>query len=158
MRTGILNTEPEQRRTDAPLLCHKKEIHYLRTGLLVYGMRCYVRLTRTLNPWRRRTCSMSLCNMCNQSPHKEAWHPGRLKSLITMLWKPQKSKIHYLLYTTWQSKSLHYKTFYNTTDLTFHSNKIISLHCKSQHIIEQIPKIWWSGEHWQTHNQRMHFS
>ena len=49
-----------------------------------------------------------------------------------------KLKIHYLLYTTWQSKSLHCKTFYNTTDLTFHSNKIISLHIKAQNIITQI--------------------
>ena len=27
--------------------------HYLRTGLLVFGMWCYVEHTRTLNPWRR---------------------------------------------------------------------------------------------------------
>jgi len=79
--------------------------------------------------------SVFLCNMWNQTPHEEIWHPGRLKSLITMLWKPQKSKIHYLLCTTRQSKSLHYKTFYNTTDLNFHSNKIISLHIKEQNII-----------------------
>jgi len=38
-------------------------------------------------------------------------------------------------------KILHYKTFYNTTDLTFHSNKTISSHIKSQNIITQIPKF-----------------
>jgi hypothetical protein len=102
--------------------------HYLRTGLLVFGMWCYVERTRTLIPWRRWGRSMFLCNMWNRSQHNIVWHPGRLKSLIKMFWKPQNSKIHYLLYTTWQSKSLHYKTFHNTTGLTFHINKI-SLHC-----------------------------
>ena len=55
-------------------------------------------------------------------------------------------------------KILHYKTFYNTTDLTFHSNKTISSHIKSQNIITQVPKFWPSREHWKTHNQHMHFS
>ena len=50
------------------------------------------------------------------------------------------------------------KTFYNTTDLTFHSNKTISSHIKSQNIITQVPKFWPSREHWKTHNQHMHFS
>jgi len=157
-KTGTQNTKPEQRCTDAPLLCHKKEIHYLRIGVLVFGMWCYVERTRMLNPVRRWKCSVFILNMWNQTPHKQVWYTGGLKSSITMLWKPQKSKIHYLLYTTWQSKSLHYETFYNTTDLTFHSNKIISLHIKAQNLIAQIPKLWLSGEHWQTHNQCMYLS
>ena len=118
----------------------------------------YVECTCTMNPGRRWRCSVYLSNTWNQSPYKEVWHRRGLKSLIIMLWKPQKPKIHYLLYTTWQSKSLHYKTFNNTTDLTFYSNKIISLHIEAQNIIAQTPKIWPSGEHRQTHNQCMHFS
>jgi hypothetical protein len=59
--------------------------HYLRTGLLVFGTWRYVQHTRTLNPWQRWRRSMFLWNMWNQSPHKEVWHPGRLKSLITAL-------------------------------------------------------------------------
>jgi len=127
-------------------------------GVQVFGMWCYVERTRTLNPgwtWRR---SVFLWNKGKHTPHKEVWYPGGLKPSITTLWKPQKSKIHCLLYTKWQSKSLHYKTFYNTKDLTFHNNKIISLHIKAQNLIAQIPKLWPSGEHWQTHNQCMYFS
>ena len=124
-KTGILNTEPDQRWTDKPLLCHYREINYLLIGLLVFGMWHYVKRTRTLNSWRRQKRSMFLWNMWDQSPHKEVWHPGGLKSLITIIWKTQKSKIPYLLDTTWQWQSLHYKTFYNTEDLTFHSNRII---------------------------------
>jgi len=95
-KTGTLNTETDQRCTDAHLLCHKKEIHYLRIGLLVFGMWRFVERTRTLNPGQRRWRSVLLWNMWNQSPHKEVWYLGRLKSFITTLWKPQKSKIQYL--------------------------------------------------------------
>jgi hypothetical protein len=79
--------------------CISSMSHYLRTGLLVFWTRCYVERTRTVNPWRRRRRGVFHCNMWNWSLHNEVWHPGGLKSLITMLWRLQKSKIHYLLYT-----------------------------------------------------------
>jgi hypothetical protein len=139
-------------------MSQNKKIQCLRIGELDFGMWRYVECTCTMNPGRRWRCSVYLSNTWNQSPHKEVWHWRGLKSLIIMIWKPQKPKIHYLLYTTWQSKSLHYKTFNNTTDLTFYSNKIISLHIEAQNIIARISKIWPSGEYRQTHDHRMHFS
>ena len=56
--------------------CISCKSHYLRTGLLVFGMWCYVECTRLLIPWRRWRCTM-----WNQSPHKEVWNLGRLKWL-----------------------------------------------------------------------------
>jgi hypothetical protein len=104
-KTSILNNEPDERWTDAPLLCHHKEIHHLSMGLLVFGMWCC-----DLKPLKTKAA-------CSSKTSGTSHHTK--KSDIPRDWNPwlhcfenlRNPKIHYLLHATWQSNSIHYKTF-----------------------------------------------